>query len=236
VLLDRETIVISYDYNRGEERGVLRKSENRADTKKGDCIDCSQCVAVCPTGIDIRNGTQLECINCACCIDACNEMMRRTGFQPGLIRYASEKMIADKKPWHYTIRSGAYTTVLAVLLVALGYFLISRNPVEATVLRSPGMLYQEQEGGRISNLYSVKVVNKTNRDLPIELGDLSGSGEIKIIGNAPVVAKQSLGEVVFFLIMDRNKITGSKTEVDIGVYSGGKKLDQTRATFVGPDK
>ncbi len=236
VLLDRETVVISYDYFRGEERGLLRKSENRSETKKGDCIDCNQCVAVCPTGIDIRNGTQLECINCACCIDACNDMMKNVGFKPGLIRYASEKMIADKKPWHFTMRSGGYTIVLAVLLLALGYFLVSRNPVEATVLRSPGMLFQEQEGGKISNLYSVKVVNKTVHDLPIEIRLLSGSGEVKVIGNAPVIARQSLGEVVFFILMDHTKITGSKTEIDIGVFSGGKMLDQTRATFVGPDK
>jgi cytochrome c oxidase accessory protein FixG len=236
VLLDRETIVISYDYIRGEERGPLRKSENRSETRKGDCIDCHQCVAVCPTGIDIRNGTQLECINCACCIDACDDMMNKAGFKPGLIRYASEKMISGRKPWHFTLRSAGYTVVLALLLMALGYFLVSRNPVEATVLRSPGLLFQVQDDGRISNLYSVKVVNKTMHNLPLEIRDLSGQGEVKIIGNAPVIDKQSLGEVVFFLLLDRGKLTGSKTEVEIGVFSGGKQLDKTRATFVGPDK
>ncbi len=236
VLLDRDTVVISYDYPRGEERGVLRKSENRAETRKGDCIDCGQCITVCPTGIDIRNGTQLECINCACCIDACDDMMRRVGLKPHLIRYASEKMIADKKHWHFTFRSGGYTIVLTVLLVALGYFLVSRNPVEATVLRSPGMLFQEMEGGKISNLYSVKVVNKTAHDLPLEIRLLSGRGEVKVIGNAPVIARQSLGEVVFFLVMDKTALTGSTTNVEFGVFSAGKKLDQTRATFVGPEK
>jgi hypothetical protein len=145
-------------------------------------------------------------------------------------------MIADKKPWHYTIRSGAYTIVLSILFVALGYFLISRHPVEATVLRSPGMLYQEQDSGMISNLYSAKVVNKTNHDLPLEIRLLSGSGEVKVIGNAPVIARQSLGEVVFFLLIDKTKLSGNKTEVEIGIFSGGEKLDQTRATFVGPDK
>ena len=234
VLLDRETVVISYDYPRGEERGALRKSENRSETKKGDCIDCNQCVAVCPTGIDIRNGTQLECINCACCIDACDDMMIKVGFKPGLIRYASEKMIADKKPWHFTKRSGFYTIVLGLLLVALGYFLATRNPVEATVLRSPGMLFQEQEGGMISNLYSVKVVNKTTNDLPIEIRILSGKGTVKLIGDSPRVAKQSLGEVVFFVLMDRAGVKNGKTEIEVGVFSGGKQLDQTRATFVGP--
>ncbi len=236
VLLDRETIVISYDYFRGEERGVLRKSENRTETKKGDCIDCNQCVAVCPTGIDIRNGTQLECINCACCIDACDDMMMKVGFKPGLIRYASENMVADKKAWHFTIRSAGYSVVLVLLLSALTYFLASRNPVEATVLRSPGMLFQEQEGGMISNLYSVKVVNKTAHDLPLEIRLLSGKGIVKVIGNAPVIARQSLGEYVFFILMDRNQVTGGKTEVDVGIFSAGKQLDQTRATFVGPIK
>jgi polyferredoxin len=129
-----------------------------------------------------------------------------------------------------------YSAVLAALLVALTWFLVSRNPVEATVLRSPGMMYQEQEGGRISNLYSVKVVNKTAHDLPLEIRDLSGMGEVKVIGNAPVIARQSLGEVVFFLLMDRARLKGSKTEIEIGIFSGGKKLDQTRATFVGPAK
>jgi len=236
VLLDRETVVISYDYSRGEMRGILRKSENRSDAKKGDCIDCHQCVAVCPTGIDIRNGTQLECINCACCIDACDEMMNKVGFKPGLIRYASEKMIADKKPWHFTLRSGMYTVVLSLLLIAFAYFLISRNPVEATVLRSPGMLFQEQPDGRISNLYSVKVVNKTAQDLPIEIRTLNTKGEIQVIGSEAVIKKQSLGELVFFLMIDRKLIKSSKTEVEFGIYSGGKKLDQTKATFVGPDK
>jgi cytochrome c oxidase accessory protein FixG len=236
VLLDQETVVISYDYKRGEERGPLRKSESRSETSKGDCIDCNQCVVVCPTGIDIRNGTQLECINCACCIDACDEMMNKVGFKPGLIRYASEKMVAERKPWHFTFRSGAYTIVLSVLLVALGYFLLSRNPVEATVLRSPGMLFQEQEGGKISNLYSVKVVNKTAHDLPVEIRDLSGKGKVTIIGNSPLIPRQSVGEVVFFLVLDRAQLKSSKTEIDIGVFTAGKKLDQTRATFVGPDK
>ncbi|MCX6249388.1 MAG: cytochrome c oxidase accessory protein CcoG [Bacteroidetes bacterium] len=236
VLLDDATVVISYDYIRGEERAPLRKNEERKTSGKGDCIDCHQCVLVCPTGIDIRNGTQLECINCACCIDACNDIMKRNDFPPGLIRYASEKMIADRKPWRFSIRSGAYTFVLCALLVAFGFFLVTRNPVEATVMRSPGMLYQDQGNGKISNLYDIKIVNKTNIDLPIEIRLLSQKGEVKIIGNDPVIKKQTVGEAVFFIFLDHSQITGSNMEMDIGVFSGGKKLDQTRATFVGPEK
>jgi cytochrome c oxidase accessory protein FixG len=236
VLLDRESIVISYDYIRGEERGALRKNEERPAAGKGDCIDCRQCVLVCPTGIDIRNGTQLECINCACCIDACNEMMRRVGFKPGLIRYASEKMIAEKRLWKFTMRSAAYSFVLLGLLVVFTYFMVTKNPVEATVLRSPGMLYQDQGNGKISNLYNIKIVNKTSRDLPVEFRLLDVPGEISVIGNSPVVKKQTVGESVFFIILDRSVVTNGKKEVDIGVFEGEKMLDHTRATFVGPEK
>jgi cytochrome c oxidase accessory protein FixG len=236
VLLDPQSIVISYDPNRGEERAPLRKNEERASAGKGDCIDCRQCVLVCPTGIDIRNGTQLECINCANCIDACNQVMNRVGFKPGLIRYASEKMITEKLPWHFSMRSKAYTAVL-VLLVAVGtYFLATRNPVEATVLRAPGMLFQDQGDGKISNLYNVKVVNKTSSSLPLEFRLLDQAGQVQVIGNAMVVPKQTVGEGVFFVFLDKEKIKTEKTELNIGVYSGGKMLDKTRVTFIGPRK
>jgi len=236
VLLDPSTVVISYDYKRGEERGPVRRQENRQDTGKGDCIDCRQCVNVCPTGIDIRNGTQLECINCACCIDACKEMMKAVGFRPGLIRYSSEKMIAEGKPWKLTARSAAYTVVLAALLTVFFYFLISRNPVEATVMRSPGTLYQDMGNGKIANLYDIKIVNKTGRDLPVQIKDLSRKGEIKIIGNGPMILKHTVGEAVFFVIYEKAQLKPGKMDIDIGIFSGGNMLDETNATFFGPEK
>jgi cytochrome c oxidase accessory protein FixG len=236
VLMDRYSIVISYDYKRGEERAPIRKSELRSESGKGDCIDCRQCVIVCPTGVDIRNGTQLECINCACCIDACDEVMKRVGFKPGLIRYASEKMIAERKRWHFNLRSGIYTVLLAILLTAFFYFLITRNPVEATVMRQPGMLFQDQGNGRISNLYDIKIVNKTNNDLPVELQLISPRGTIQMVGTNPVMKKQAIGEMVFFVILDKNTVTSDKVRLEIGVFSGGKKLDQTGTTFLGPSK
>ncbi|MCX6283542.1 MAG: cytochrome c oxidase accessory protein CcoG [Bacteroidetes bacterium] len=236
VLLDPSTVVISYDYKRGEERGSLRKSENRREAGKGDCIDCRQCVMVCPTGIDIRNGTQLECINCACCIDACNDMMRKTGFKTGLIRYSSEKMIAEGKPWRLTLRSAGYSVVLAALLAVFAYFLVGRNPVEATVMRSPGTLFQDMGEGKIANLYDIKIVNKTTNDLPVEVNILSRNGEVKIIGKDPVIKRQTVGEAVFFIILDRKDIPQGKMELNVGVFSGGKLLDETKATFFGPEK
>jgi cytochrome c oxidase accessory protein FixG len=233
VLLDKNSIVISYNYKRGENRSPFRKGENRSDSEKGDCIDCHQCVDVCPTGIDIRNGTQLECINCANCIDACDSVMKRVGFKPGLIKYASEKMIAEGNGLKLNARVIAYTLVLSVLLSTIIYFMASRHPVEATVLRAPGMLYQELEAGKISNLYNVKFVNKTNKVIAVELRLLSHKGEIKIVGNPIVLKNQAIGESVFFVSLDRKNIK-EKEEIKIGVYSGDKQLDVTKATFVGP--
>jgi hypothetical protein len=162
--------------------------------------------------------------------------MKRVGFKPGLIRYASEKMITGKLPWHFPLRSKAYTLLLIVLVAASAYFLTTRNPVEATVFRAPGMLFQEQEDGRLSNLYNVKVVNKTGTDLPLEVRLLSVKGEVRVIGSNLIVPKQSVGEGVFFIFLDRDKVTTEKLEVEMGIFSNGKLLDKTKATFIGPRK
>ena len=153
VLLDRDSVIVAYDYKRGEERGKFHKNEER---KIGDCIDCAQCVKVCPTGIDIRNGTQLECINCTACIDACDRMMDAVGLPRGLIRYASENNIAKKRLWRFTWRMKAYSIVMCLLLGILVWLLASRSDVGVTILRIPGQLYQEQPNSQMSNLYSYK--------------------------------------------------------------------------------
>jgi cytochrome c oxidase accessory protein FixG len=235
VLLDRSSIVISYDYKRGEPRGTFFKGEDRMKEGKGSCINCTQCVQVCPTGIDIRNGTQLECINCACCIDACNAMMDTTSQPRGLIRYASEKTIAEGVKLKFNARTVAYSAVLIVLLGVFTFSITSRSPIEATILRAPGMLYQEPEPGKISNLYNIKLVNKTNQDLPVELKCLSHEGQITIIGNNINVKKQTVGESVFFLILDSKDITSDKNAVRFGVYSEGKLIEDITSTFVGPN-
>ncbi len=235
VLLDRNSIVISYDYKRGEPRGTFFKGEDRQKEGKGNCINCTQCVQVCPTGIDIRNGTQLECINCACCIDACNHMMDATSQPRGLIRYASEKTISEGTRLKLNARTMAYSAVLVILLGVITYSFTSREPIEATILRAPGMLYQEPEPGRISNLYNIKLVNKTSEDLPVELKILSHSGVIQIIGNEITVKKESIGESVFFLVLDKNEVTSDKLPVRFGVYSNGRLIEEISSTFVGPD-
>jgi cytochrome c oxidase accessory protein FixG len=232
VLLDPRSVVIAYDYGRGEPRGVWRKNEERT---AGDCIDCHQCVQVCPTGIDIRNGTQLECVNCTACIDACDAIMDRIGKPRGLVRYASEQSIARKEKFKITPRVIGYSALLGVLLTVLVTLLAVRTDVEATVLRTPGMLYQRLDGGKVSNLYNVKIVNKTFRDLPVEI-ELDGvAGEIRWIGRGiETVKEDALAEGEFFIILDKKDIRRTRTELRLRVLSGGEEVDRLRTAFLGP--
>jgi cytochrome c oxidase accessory protein FixG len=173
VLLDGNSIVVSYDHKRGNpaasySRDLLHPNA-RPEQGLGDCINCRLCVEVCPTGIDIRNGTQMECVNCTACIDACNYTMDKIGFPRGLIRYASHNSIAKGDRLRVTPRLVIYTVVLCILSSLLAFLLATRKDVEATMLRAPGTIYQQVGADQFSNLYLVKLLNKTTRDLPVEL-------------------------------------------------------------------
>ena len=234
VLLDRKSIVIAYDHVRGEPRGLVRKGEERSASGKGDCIDCRACVHECPTGIDIRNGTQLECVNCTACIDACDHMMDSVGLPRGLVRYASESGIAEKKPFRFTTRMKAYSAVLTLLIGVIVALLVTRTDVETTVLRNPGTLFQKQDDGRISNLYRFKVVNKTSRDMPIHFVLLDAKGEVKLVGKELDLQKAQLMEGEMFIILDPGQMSGYNTEVTVGVFTGEKLLEKVRTSFIGP--
>lgn len=162
VLLDRDSVAVSYDFKRGEPRGTaLKTAETGALSPTGDCVDCGLCVEVCPTGIDIRDGTQLECVNCTACMDACDGIMGKLKRPLGLIRHASYNAIANGINRRATPRTAGYALVLCLLLAFVIYLLSSRKPIEATILRTPGMLYQELDGELIQNIYSVQIVNKS---------------------------------------------------------------------------
>lgn len=235
VLLDRKSIVIAYDHVRGEVRGLFRKGEVRSEAGKGDCIDCRACVHVCPTGIDIRNGTQLECVNCTACIDACDHMMTSVGLPTGLIRYASEAQIADKKPFSFNLRLKAYSAVLVAIVGLLVALIAMRSDVDGTLLRTPGMLYQSREDGRVSNLYALKMVNKTQRNLPVRLELLNVKGEIQVVGNKAMdLAPGQLAQTELFIILPKDQLDGMKTNVVVGVFNGDKLLEKVKTTFLGP--
>ncbi len=234
VLLDRQSIVVAYDHERGESRSKFRKDEDRAAVGKGDCIDCNQCVFVCPTGIDIRNGTQLECVNCTACIDACDSIMDKIGKPRGLVRYASEQNITDKKPFVFTGRMKAYTTVLVLLLGVFAALLIIRSDFDTTILRAPGMLYQEREDGMITNLYQVKLVNKTNEHMDIRFELMEPAGTLEVIGGKFELDQQGLGEGRFFVAIDPENLSGMSQKIKIAVYSGNEKVETIKTKFLGP--
>ena len=239
VLLDNKTINVAYDHVRGEGklgRAKFNKKENRATTGKGDCIDCFQCVNVCPTGIDIRNGTQLECVNCTACIDECDHMMEKVGLPKGLIRYASEEEINTKKPFKFTARMKGYTAVLGILIAVLIGMLFLRNDVEATILRLPGQLYQHKEGNIISNVYTYKVINKTSKkfeDVSYKL--ISHKGKIELVTHQNFeIPKQGLAEGTLFIEINASALKDDKEKIKIGVYNNNKLIETTTTNFLGP--
>lgn len=236
-MLDRNSVVIAYDYKRGESRGKFKKKENRAEVKKGDCIDCNQCVDVCPTGIDIRNGTQLECINCTACIDACDSMMEKVDLPKGLIRYASENSIAESKPHTYSIRAKAYTAVLVILLGLMGFLLAERPIVDATILRANGLTYQAQENNEISNLYRYKIINKSTEEQSFEIKLLSEVGRVEFVGVPDNhVGIQELQEGAFFVYLSRDDLKTSNEEVEVAIMVNGIAEETITLNFLGPRK
>jgi cytochrome c oxidase accessory protein FixG len=234
VLLDSNTIVVAYDYLRGEPRGNYKKGENRKETDKGDCIDCRACVDVCPTAIDIRNGTQLECVNCTACIDACNKTMDRVGLPKGLIRFDSEKGISLGKKLKLNGRLIAYIAVLLALFTFLNVLLFSRPDVEATILRTPGLLFQQQDDGQISNLYNIKVVNKRREQFPIEIKLLSHEGRIVMAAGDMIVQPAASTEGVFFVYLNKSDVNG-KIPITLGVFTNNELIEEIDLTFVGPN-
>jgi cytochrome c oxidase accessory protein FixG len=233
VLLDRNSMIVAYDYKRGEPRGKYNKKTTR---ETGDCIDCMQCVKVCPTGIDIRNGTQMECVGCTACIDACDAIMEKINKPLGLIRYASENGIESRQPLRYTGRMKLYTVLLTLLLTILGILLLTRKDVDATIMRTPGMLYQQRGADSISNLYNIKVANKTVRAIPLQLKLEGVSGRIEVIGGRHVVNVKDGGQGSgsFFVLLPANIIHERKLPIRIGLYDGDQKIDVIKTNFLGP--
>jgi len=239
VLLDNKSIVVAYDHKRGEAengRKKFRKKEDREALGYGDCIDCFQCVHVCPTGIDIRNGTQLECVNCTACIDACDEIMEKVDLPKGLIRYASEDNITKKAKFQFSPRLKAYTGVLTILVGLLVGLLFIRSNIEADILRLPGQLYETTDQGNLSNVYTYKLLNKTTYAMDsLNFKILSHKGEVKLVtGNYFTVNEADLSQGTLFIELPPSEIEGEENKIKIGVYQGNKLIEKTTTNFMGP--
>ncbi|WP_299526007.1 cytochrome c oxidase accessory protein CcoG [Winogradskyella sp.] len=240
VLLDNKSIVVAYDHKRGEGvngRKKFRKNEDRVALGHGDCIDCFQCVHVCPTGIDIRNGTQLECVNCTACIDECDTIMEKINLPKGLIRYASEENIEKKAPFKLTARMKGYIAVLVILIGVLAGMLTLRNDIEARILRLPGQSYEQKGENIISNVYTYKLVNKTSNDIENVNFKLRGmDGEIKLVSASDefMVKAQEFAEGTLFIELKRSDLSGDNNKLRIDIYSNDQLIETTTVGFLGP--
>ncbi|MDB6059068.1 MAG: cytochrome oxidase [Verrucomicrobiales bacterium] len=237
-LLDENTMLVIYDYRRGEGRKHLKKGETfdqRHQQGLGDCIDCRSCVTVCPAGIDIRNGTQMECVNCTACIDACNDISDKIGRPRQLIRWASQNAVEKGEKFRFTPRMGIYAAVVTVLAAVLAILVFTRSDVEATFLRAPGAMFQQLPGGKIENLYTVQLINKTSRDMVADIKLLSGSGELQVMGVSPVrVPKENLAETSVLIQLPAGALHDGKKDLKVGIFSKGKLIQTVNTSFVGP--
>lgn len=237
-MLDENSVVVAYDHQRGERRERLHRAQSpdqRSASGAGDCIECHQCVAVCPTGIDIRDGLQMECVHCTACMDACDSVMRKIRRPEGLIRYASLNSIEKREPIRFTARMAVYSVVLLGLIALFLTLVLTRPAVEAIFLRAPGALFQTTGDGRIENLYTLKLVNKTMKDLPVELKLEDFPGSLQVMGSQNlVVPAGELAQTSVLIELDQSNLTGATTRLKVGVYSGGKLLQRVKTGFIGP--
>ena len=220
----------------GEPRWRHTRKAMAAGQTIGDCVDCNKCVQVCPTGIDIRQGLQLECLACTACIDACDAIMTSIHKPTGLIRYASENSIKNKVKLTFNRRIKAYTAVLSLLILLLVFLLVSRTDLDARLMRTAGMTYTSLPDGRVSNLYNLKLANKTHKDIPVHLKLENIAGEVELVGNkTALVKKEDYTVMQFFVKLNRNELKSYKTELILGLYDSTKKIKTIKAKFIGPE-
>jgi cytochrome c oxidase accessory protein FixG len=164
VMFDQDTLIVSYDPRRGESRGPRKKDADYKAQGLGDCIDCKMCVQVCPTGIDIRDGLQIECIGCAACIDACDDIMDKMNYPKGLISYTTEHNLSGRKTHLLRPRLIGYAVALVAMIGLFAWAVANRPLVELDVLKDR-VLFRENERGHIENVYTLKIMNKAQRDM-----------------------------------------------------------------------
>ncbi|MBC7617120.1 MAG: cytochrome c oxidase accessory protein CcoG [Pedobacter sp.] len=229
VLLDNQSLIVAYNEKRGEPRGHLQK--NQTVNLNGDCIDCGLCVQVCPTGIDIRQGTQLECVNCTACIDSCNEVMIKINKPINLIGFYTQDFIQHQKPFKLSLRAYGYAAVLMIVMIIFSSLIYRRQDVETTVLRASGTLYQVNTDGTISNLYHAELINKTNKDVKFKFRSKELTDQIKFIQLPKLLQKEGSTQLTFFLIKKAETIKEYKSAVAFEVISDGKIISTAKTTF-----
>jgi cytochrome c oxidase accessory protein FixG len=231
-LVDASTITVAYDRPRGEPRGKLVKGATGGD--RGDCIDCHQCVTVCPTGIDIRNGIQLECVACTACIDACDDVMTRIGKPTGLIRYASEIGLRERGATRWlTPRVKAYGLVWLALFSTAATLIARRPDLDVLVLRQPGTLQATLDHGDVGNFYNVQVINRSSRQHALTYIVTQPEGAtLTPLGQIHEVAPRGIVNGRFLVRMPPDRVSGTSTPVRIDVRSGDTLIESIDTSFL----
>jgi cytochrome c oxidase accessory protein FixG len=246
-LIDRHTITVTYDTGRGEPRGRLvrgaaARADSDPDAHRGDCVDCFQCVTVCPTGIDIRNGVQLECVNCTACMDACDDVMRRLQRPRGLIRLTSHEGVSgeprsgDRGRWHWlTPRIAAYATVWFVLVFSVSGLVAARPDLDILILRQAGALFGAENNGEIVNLYTVQVFNRAGATRHLDITVQSPQGaKITLLGPLTEVAPYALQEGRVLVSVPKGRLAGPVTPLRFEVRADRGPVQAIQSSLVGP--
>lgn len=232
-LIDARTVTVTYDTGRGEPRRRLGAPDTASPA--GDCIDCHRCVTVCPTGIDIRDGIQLECVSCTACIDACNDVMQKVGRPPGLIRHTSAEAVRKGGTRWLTARVMAYGAVWLVLVSTISVLLATRPALDVLILRQPGTLYASLVGGDVANFYTVQAFNRTgqSRAFTVEILEPRGA-TVTALGSLGQVEPYGMVESRLLLRVPRAALAGPSTPLRFAVRADGRIVQEIDSAFVGP--
>jgi cytochrome c oxidase accessory protein FixG len=235
-MFDRDTLIITYDEKRGEPRGARKKGVDAKAKGLGDCVDCTVCVQVCPTGIDIRQGLQYECIACAACIDACDEVMDKVGYPRGLIRYDTQRGLEGHAKRIVRPRTIVYATLLALLIAGFAYAITHRNLAGVDVLRDRNALYRQLPDGAIENVYDVKIMNKDAREHEFTIAATGVPGlEVNYGKQAVWVGAGQLTSVPVRIRVPRDSVQGGVTlHVDVQATDDPALRASAKARFLAP--
>ena len=236
VMYDKDTLTVSYDAARGESRGPRKANEDYKAAGKGDCIDCSWCVQVCPVDIDIRDGMQYECIDCGLCIDACNSVMDKVGYERGLIRFTTEDALETGKTHVLRARFIGYSLALVTMLAGFIYIVTSRVPVSVDVIRDRGARLYRVSGEQVQNVYTVKI-NNMDRHSHTYIVKVEGEHAYRVRGYRPMELEE--GEVFTMPLrvsVPKAALTASQNEIFITVQARDDETVSARqkTSFIGP--
>ena len=241
VMIDDDTMMPTYDYHRGEPRGHIKKGQ-QSENRVGDCIDCKMCVAVCPTGVDIREGLQEGCITCGLCIDACNSIMEKVNKPKGLIRYLSLKEMkgGSLPPWFKRPRVITYSAIFLLSTLGIFYGLMTIPPIELSVVHERQPLFMRMSDGSIQNKYTIKAVNKTEQDIQAEI-QVDGISGLRLADEESRQITLKAGKLIpfnLFLRADMQNLHQQNTPIRITVReTGGSGLELNyESVFIAPAK